>query len=238
MVTQEHGEFAYIGDGQVERGIITLSNDEEHHLLRVRRARTGEEIMATDGRGMVYKTVLNGNGELEILEQRPEFGEPQIHMTLLCGNLQGNTSRDVVSSAVQMGVRELWWVNMARSQESYSENKLEKLERVAIQATKQAGRAHLLKIKTAESLSHSLEALHPCTCWVAHPELVTEKASYSVSVRNAHCLVIGPEGGFSEQELLQLKENSNVFRLGNRRLRSETAAVAGLAFVLGQMEAL
>lgn len=238
MVVQEHGEFAYIGDGAVDGGVITLSADERHHLVKVRRAHDGDVIMATDGNGMVYKTALQHDGKLQILDALPEFGEPAIHLSLICGNLQGNTSRDVVSFAVQMGVRELWWVNMARSQENYSDNKIEKLQRVAIQATKQTGRARLLSIKTADSLKSALSEQRHSTLWFAHPESKLRRVTFDIPVRDSHCVIVGPEGGFAAHELDSVKQISNVFRLGNRRLRSETAVVAGLTFVLEQLAAL
>ena len=238
MVGQDHGEFAYFGDGTIAGGIITLSETELHHLTRVRRARAGDEIMATDGNGMVYKSLLNNDGKLEILESLPEFGEPVFHLSVICGNLQGNASRDVVSFAVQMGVRELWWVKMARSQEIFSENKVEKLQRVAIQATKQTGRARLMNIRISDSLDYALREHQNSTLWVAHPELDTDEASYVLSSPESHCLIVGPEGGFADPEFEVLKHKANVFRLGNRRLRSETEVVAGLTFLLGELEAL
>lgn len=233
MVIQNHGEFAYVGDATVNGNRITLSETEAHHLTRVRRARVGEKVMATDGKGCVYLCNLVSADTLEIVESYKEVGEPQLSITLVCGCLQGDTARDVVSSTVQLGARNLWWVKMARSQEQYSENKIEKLERVAIQATKQTGRARLI-IQTQFSSLHEVIAQVSSSClWVAHPNENADSAMYKVDSAIPHIIFVGPEGGFVERELEQLNSsNARFIRLGSRRLRTEAAAAASLMYLL------
>ncbi len=233
MVTQNHGEFVYVGEAIVNGTRISLSEAEAHHLTRVRRARVGERVMATDGKGSVYLCNLIATQTLEILETFSEFGEPEIQITLICGCLQGDTSRDVVSSAVQLGARRLWWVKLARSQESYSANKIEKLERVAIQSMKQTGRARQIEQQQFKSLQEALTQLTNTNLWVAHPDNHTGIVFPEVEKSGSHSVLVGPEGGFDERELDILKSlNARFLRLGSRRLRSEAAAAASLMFLL------
>lgn len=233
MVIQNHGEFVYIGDAIVNGTRISLSESEAHHLIRVRRARVGERVMATDGKGSVYLCNLIAPETLEIIETFSEFGEPEILITLICGCLQGETSRDVVSSAVQLGARRLWWVKLARSQEQYSANKIDKLERVAIQAMKQTGRARLIEQQQFKSLQNVLTRLTNTNLWVAHPEDHSGVSLPEVEKIGSHGILVGPEGGFEERELDVLKSrNARFLRLGSRRLRSEAAAAASLMFLL------
>jgi len=235
MVTQNHGEFVYVGDAAIENYRITLSEAESHHLTRVRRARVGEKVMATDGRGNAYLCNLLNSDTLEIVESHIEFAEPKIQITLICGCLQGDTSRDVVSSAVQLGARSLWWVKMARSQEQYTANKIEKLERVAIQSTKQTGRARLIEQVYFKSLQDALTQVANSCLWVAYPERSPESKLYEVDNASPHSIIVGPEGGFDVRELELLKlANVRFVRLGSRRLRSETAAATGLMYLLTQ----
>lgn len=194
--------------------------------------------MATDGRGMVYRASLCEVNKLQVLESLPEFGECKIDLTLACGNLQGDTARDVVSAAVQLGVRELCWVRMSRSQENYSQNKLERLQRVAIQATKQTGRARLLNLQTADSLKQLIATKPETVFWAAHPESMAISMQREESAQQSHCLIVGPEGGFDSVELELLGKAAKVVRLGQRRLRSETAVISGLTYLLNEFNEL
>lgn len=231
MVNKQHGEFVYAGDARVTGSSIALSRDELHHLTRVRRVRHGAEVMATDGQGMVFRARLEADDSLTILETLRDFGESTLNITLICGCLQGEAARDVVDTSVQLGACRIVWMPMKRSQEAYSENKLDKLRRAAIQATKQTGRAVLLEQLQVESWDEALAKVEPSVLWVAHPE-IDENPSMNVESARAQTFIVGPEGGFDPEELELLRTGgARVIRLGRNRLRSELAVAAGLAYL-------
>lgn len=189
--------------------------------------------MATDGNGCVYSCTLISNDTLEVLDKHPELGETRLHMTLICGCLQGDTARDIVSSAVQLGARRLLWVRLSRSQDQYSDSKLEKLHRIAIQSTKQTGRARLLVQSSFANLKDAIQQVRSSEIWVAHPAESDGGDLETVDANRSYALVIGAEGGFDESELELLKlHDARFVRLGQRRLRSEAAAAAGLMLLL------
>ncbi|MBK6909563.1 MAG: RsmE family RNA methyltransferase [bacterium] len=227
MVTQQHGEFVYVGDARISDGRITLSADEQHHLLRVRRARNGDEVMATDGHGTVYRATVVDQF-LEIRETLPEFCESALQLHVICGCLQGDSAREAVASAVQLGARSLTWIRMRRSQESFSDSKLDKLRRVAVQSTKQAGRARLIEQTLATTMQDAWSG-EVAKLWVAHPsDNPTDHEPY-VDRSSRHILIIGPEGGFDAHELGMLFDaGATPLPLGACRLRSEVALAAGL----------
>ncbi|MCB9366072.1 MAG: 16S rRNA (uracil(1498)-N(3))-methyltransferase [Calditrichaeota bacterium] len=234
MVNQHHGEFVFVGESRREADRFTLSEEEAHHLLRVRRVRSGQTVFATDGKGTVFRTRLEEDNSLLILESYSDFAEPPLKITLACGCLQGDTSKDVVRTAVQLGVHRIVWVRMARSQEAYSENKLAKLHRVAIQALKQTGRAWLPEQLFMPDLASVTNSLENCGVWVAHP---LEAGSDPTPARDTETdvLVVGPEGGFADEELALLANlQAHFLTLGPRRLRSETAVAAGVSLLLTQ----
>lgn len=234
MVTQQHGEFVYVGDALREEGVFRLFRDEAHHLTRVRRKREGQEVFATDGQGVVYRTIIESSDTIRIVETLPNYAEPKTHIALICGCLQGDTSRDVVDSAVQLGVCELLWTKMDRSQETYTDNRLERLQRVAIQSLKQTGRAHLTTQRLFANLLDTLALVTNSTLLVAHP-IDSDLKESAMPLSDSVALVVGPEGGFSEVELALLQERGAQFvSLGNRRLRSEAAVAAGLSYILTQ----
>lgn len=232
MVTQQHGDFVYVGDARRDGAVFHLSHDEAHHLSRVRRKREGQLIMATDGAGHVFEGTLDAPNVLRITRELPAFAEPRVHLSLICGCLLGDAARDVVDSAVQLGVREILWTRMAHSQERYAEHRLERLHRVAIQALKQTGRSCLPQQTSAEDLSEALASMNNTPLFVAHPHRQNNDED-AIQISDSAALIVGPEGGFSEAELtLMKKQGARTISLGNRRLRTETAVSAGLAFIL------
>jgi 16S rRNA (uracil1498-N3)-methyltransferase len=232
MVTQQHGEFVYVGDAVRDGDVFRLSRDEAHHLTRVRRRREGQEVFATDGRGIVYRAMIDSPDTIRIVDALPDYAESKTHISLICGCLQGDTSRDVVDSAAQLGVRELLWTKMDRSQETYTDNRLERLQRVAIQSLKQTGRAYQTTQRVFANLQDSLALVSNSTLLVAHPFDSNLKES-AMPLSDSVTLIVGPEGGFSEAELEMLQgRGAHFVSLGNRRLRSEAAVAAGLAYIL------
>jgi len=227
MVIQSHGEFVFARDARISGNKIDLPDEEKHHLFRVRRIRSGSEIFATDGQGTVYRTRAEEDQSLTITETLPNYGEPALNLHVVCGCLQGDAARDVVQSCVQLGARKLIWVRMNRSQESYNDSKLEKLRRVAIQATKQSGRAWLLEQTVEHSLQSAL-AESFAQRWVAHP-VASEASRQELSGSEKHMLIVGPEGGFADDELTNFKKaGCNFLSLGSNRLRTEWAVAAGI----------
>ncbi len=235
MVTQQHGEFVYVGDAFRDGDVFRLSRDEAHHLTRVRRRRDGQEVFATDGRGNVYRATVNSPETIRIVETLPDYAESKTHIALICGCLQGDTSRDVVDSAVQLGVREILWTKMDRSQETYTDNRLERLQRVAIQSLKQTGRAHHTTQQLFANLQDSLAHVKNSTLLVAHPMDSIFKES-AMPLSDSVTLIVGPEGGFPVAELEMLQgRGAHFVSLGNRRLRSEAAVAAGLSYILTRL---
>ncbi|MCC6476642.1 RsmE family RNA methyltransferase [bacterium] len=235
MVTRDHGDFVFAGDAQVNGDLLTLSQDEWTHLARVRRRREGEEVFASDGKGMVYRCRIKSDRELQVCEELPEFGELPFRLTLICGMLQGDSARDVVTAAIPLGVREIIWCRMERSQESYSDAKIEKLKRIAVQSLKQCGRAILPEQTCAKSIAEAAEKIGSSRLWIAQ---MTDHASSPNNIVSGsdQALVIGPEGGFSDHELEELiARGGRYLHLGGRRLRSELAVAAGLSAILANM---
>lgn len=232
MVTQHHGDFVYVGDALRDNDAFLLSSEEAHHLARVRRKREGQHVFATDGNGGVFEGTFEPPNTLRIEREHPAFGESPMRMTLICGCILGDSARDVVNCAVQLGVRTILWTRMAYSQELYSGQRLERLHRVAIQTLKQTGRAFLPNQTVIERLDEALDLIERVPLFVAHPTQFSKKET-AIYLSDSAALIVGPEGGFAEAELTLLHEHGAVaVTLSNRRLRTETAVAAGLAFLL------
>lgn len=233
MVTRERGEFALVSPSAVRDGEIELSSEEAHHAFRVRRVAPGDEFWITDGAGMAYRCRVEPNYRLRILEQYPEFGEPEFPITLCAAVLKGDANRDVVDAAVPLGVSRILFFHSERSEGRLAPGKIERLSRAAVSAVKQTGRARLPEIVLKKNLHETLDELPELSLrFLAHPS-ETAARTKSVPIESESVLLVGPEGGFTASEIEQAERaNFRFLTLGNRRLRSPLAVAAGLTWIL------
>jgi 16S rRNA (uracil1498-N3)-methyltransferase len=232
-VSQDWGEFVYVPAPLPTGERIVLPADEAHHLFRVRRMSMGRTVFVTDGEGRVLKCVAEADQSLRIEETLPEFGEPARPLWLCLAVLKGDTNREVVDTATQLGVTAIVLFQGQRSEGRVQEDKREKFRRVAITAIKQCGRARLPRIELASSLEAALSLIPgDLARFLAHPEEEETKERSSAPADHGSALIVGPEGGLTNGEVgLALEAGCRTLSLGNRRLRAETAVAAGLTLL-------
>lgn len=224
----------------VRAGELVLCGDEAHHALRSLRLKHGEEIIATDLAGTCYHAVLVGSheeknemiAECKILQALPEHHEPK-HRIILAQAILSQPSRfeDILEKATELGVSSFIPLITERTEKKQINRK--RLERILREATKQVSRARMPILHEPMNLSHALSAsqgaivLHEAVSQDNHiSNVLTTVESYPLT------LFIGPEGGFTEEEIAQAQSQSAIIAsLGARRLRAETAAIAAVAIV-------
>lgn len=229
-----HGEFVYAPPECVQGERIVLSEEEAHHLFRVRRVGVEEAIHATTGEGVVYSCTVNPDRTLKIEQRLDSFSEPDMQIVLGMAALKGDLNRDIVDFATQLGARTIIFFQAERSEGKLTPEKLQRLRRTAITAIKQCGRAWLPEIESLPSLSVLLSCLDKKTkIYVAQPAAETGKLGDLELAAPHVTLLIGPEGGFTSLELDAASQAGAMpLHLGDRRLRAETAAAAGLSYLL------
>jgi 16S rRNA (uracil1498-N3)-methyltransferase len=244
MVTREWGDFIYASPEAKQGDFITPSAEEGLHLFRVLRKKEGDPAWVTNGEGCVYECRATADQRLRIVREYPEFGEPPFPMTLCAAILKGDGNREIVNTAVQLGAGEIIFITAQRCEGRLHAEKLEKLTRTAQAAMKQCGRSRLTRLRLAKDLEALATMLTNDTQrFLAHPtEAATETATTNpVKPTGPAALLVGPEGGFTETEIAEAAAlNFRPLHLANRRLRAETAAAAGLSWLLqwmGEMRA-
>ncbi|MEL6535663.1 MAG: RsmE family RNA methyltransferase [Bacteroidota bacterium] len=208
-----------------------LEAEEANHAIRVLRKRVGDELWATDGKGNRYRTRLielkPKHAEIEVLETRVSSkSRPWLHLVI---SPTKNLDRMewMVEKAVEIGVAEIHFILTEHSERKVL--KMERLERKAISAMKQ-------------SLKDWAPTLFPLTPWSAWLENQAEQDNQfiahlegdntphlfqSTKPNTPAWVLIGPEGGFSEEEIQQaLAAGIQPASLGSERLRTETAGLA------------
>ncbi len=198
------------------------------------RAKVGDELVLFDGSGAEFPARIEKIGrsevDLSIIERREVDRELPFRLVIGVALPKGDRQRWLVEKLVELGVAELVPLVTARSVAQPSGNASERLQRVVVEASKQCGRNRLMVVGQASTFADFLAAESASgTRLIAHPPAAGEIAMPSITPTfgsTAVCL-IGPEGGFTEDEIALADEHRwRKVSLGSRVLRTETAAVA------------
>ena len=207
-------------------GVISLSSDEAHYIKRVLRRRIGDRLAIADGCGCLWEAVLVDGAGLQLAESPCEQQrEPQIQLGLALA-LTRRGFDDALRMACELGIDAVQPLSCRRCTPQ-AEHRPERWETILKEAVEQCERLW----------KPVLHPLQPIETW-SLPSIpkavgVTRSAglpSLSEWLRQQSTpwvwMVVGPEGGWDEQELTRFNERSwQPVHLGNSILQSSTAAV-------------
>ena len=222
---------------------ITFSESESHHASRVLRIQSGEEVAVVDGEGNWYRASIEILGRKKmvgtILEHKSDVGEPGYTLTVAVGTLK-NVSRfeTFLEKAVELGVSHVTPVVTKRSEKSRIKRK--RAEGIITSAMKQSGRSRRTGLDEPLKFRKWMKQLpvkgeeFRAICHEGASETQSMEATLSKSVSQRNMLIlVGPEGGFTEEELNQAVDKGFVVvSLGPRCLRTETAAIVSAATIM------
>jgi 16S rRNA (uracil1498-N3)-methyltransferase len=215
---------------------IELTGDEFHHAVRVARCSIGEEVECFDGRGRNViarvASIEHDSARLEIAGEGP-LRESPVRITLAMALIQPEKFELVLQKGCELGVGAFVPLLTARTEVRPERvaGKLERWRRILLEATKQCGRAVLPSIATPAEFEAALE------CGGRKIVLdLDEGVAASPGEEREVVLFVGPEGGFTPEELARASAAGAELRsLGPRRLRAETAAIAAVVAFGGEL---
>ena len=236
----------WVESGDVQADRLILRGAEVHHLVRARRHRVGDRIDAVDGLGGFFETSIVAIGKNEvvcrILARRAGHGESPIELCLAPALMKGQRFDFVVEKGVEVGVGGIVPLIASRGVvRPGSENKGERWKRLARAAVKQCGRSRLPEIHPAAELGAVIDEWRGegRLALMAVPGSRGEKLRSLLGGEEMGCigLLVGPEGGFTEEEEeLARGEGVRFFSWGERVLRADTASIVLAALVLYEAE--
>ncbi|MGV3485629.1 MAG: RsmE family RNA methyltransferase [Planctomycetaceae bacterium] len=212
-------------------GIVPLDEAERHHALNVMRVKVGDSITLFDGCGGETSAVIQTASKREVLcESQPvtlRDRENSVFLSLGVAMPKGDRAKELVERLTELGVNRLVPLHCQRTQWEVSENAIAKWQRVVIDACKQCGRNRLMEIASPQTLSDWLVnevSRSQGDHYFVHP--AGDGAPLPSGDAKQSCATIGPEGGFSDEEVA-LADSARWKRLslGDRIYRVETAAV-------------
>jgi 16S rRNA (uracil1498-N3)-methyltransferase len=221
-------------------GTVELPVETAAHLVKVLRARSGDEVVLFNGDGRDFTGVVgNVHGKrvaAQIGAAHLVENEPRLAITLVQCVSRGEKMDLVVQKATELGVARIVPVisqrSVVRLDEQQAQSKQSHWQAVAVSACEQCGRARLPTVERPVQLLSYLGELPTATHprWVLEPHTAPSKPGHTSLT--AADMAIGPEGGFAADEL-EAFALAGFLRLGlgPRVLRTETAAIAALVWL-------
>ncbi len=206
-----------------------------HQLKRVFRYEIGDRVVLFDGSGLEYVASIEmiARSELVFCIESSKKGLIPKREISLCFSLVKKDNNDwIIQKATELGVLHIYPIVSERSEKK--DLNLERAEKIAIEASEQSGWSVIPIVHPVSDIQTVLESTKEQQKIVfdTHTEnLVSQTASVSISEKNQPIIIfIGPEGGWSDQELALFKASGFTFdTLGLSVLRAETAVVVALA---------
>lgn len=216
-----------------------LPPDAAHHASRVLRLRVGDDVQIFDGAGAAR------NGRIAAIEGKrvvldglcpcPPEARPSLQIELAQAMSSSEKMDWVVQKATELGATTIQPVQAKRSVAKLASERAEKRTEhwrgVALAACEQCGRNRLPEVLPPQELASWLAQVKHETCakFILLPDGAS-KLSAQPQPKGRILLLIGPEGGFSPDESTMARQAGFVpILLGPRVLRTETAALAGIA---------
>ncbi len=220
---------------------IALSETDGHHVTRVMRLKPGDAIIIFDGRGRSWDAEIVDAGKratARIVASRPAPASAPARITLAIGLLKGDAMDDVVRDATALGVSEIIPMVTAHvvvPKRARGDEAIERWHRVAVASAKQCGQVTLPLISGLCAFDEVMRRDISTKLMCVEPALGGSDVSAMVS--DAILLLIGPEGGWSADELAAARAaGCHAITLGPLTLRAELAPVVAITRVLASIQ--
>ena len=241
----------YVKNEQINGDKAVILGGDVKHIRDVLRYNVSDTLDICDDDGIRYLAKIAGFDKetvfLDVLEKSDFTTEPSINVTLFQGMPKADKLELIIQKTTELGVNTVVPVVTERTVVKFDEKdinkKVERWNKIAQEAGKQSGRQKIPVVEKPIKLKNLIENISKYDILLLPYECEKEMTLKSV-LRNLKekcksvAIFIGPEGGFSEEEvsLLGKLENVKTVTLGPRILRTETAGIATVAMVLYELQ--
>ncbi|HMK75112.1 MAG TPA: 16S rRNA (uracil(1498)-N(3))-methyltransferase [Thermodesulfobacteriota bacterium] len=233
----------YIPNPRIENGLLKVEGDEVRHIRKVLRLKTGDKIFVFDGLGREFEGTIieegRASGMVKIQRSLSPKRNSPLEVTLAQSLLKGEKMDYLIQKAAELGIKEIIPFFSSRSvpllEKSRSLKRHHRWEKIAIEASKQCGRGVVPKIESLQTYSdmlHNASTDHLRLILWERDGIRLKKMLEGSKERKKIFFVIGPEGGFSQDEVEKAERVGFVaVTLGKRILRAETASLCFLSIL-------
>jgi 16S rRNA (uracil1498-N3)-methyltransferase len=235
-------------DAERTGDVVALPHEEAQHLIRVLRLKVGAGVRVINGRGAEFDAVVSAvtkaGAQVRLGAECDAVAEARVAVTLAQAVLKGDNMDEVVRDAVMMGVAAIQPMVTTRSEITLSSlersHRRERWHRVAVSSAKQCGRAVVPAILEPRAFTPVVASLVDLTLpgpglMFVEPASAAEALSLGdldVTPPRETTVLIGPEGGWTPEEIERGATACRLVTLGSRTLRADAMAVIALTALL------
>ncbi|MFN7290608.1 MAG: RsmE family RNA methyltransferase [Pirellula sp.] len=234
-----------------DSAVVSLPEPESHHATKVLRMKVGEEVELFDGVGNVASGVIveldRRDVAVQVSQKRFEPNDHYGRLTLAVALPKGDRQRGTIEKLTELGADRLIPLETNFGVAEVTDRNAGRLERYATEACKQSRRNRMLQIDESMSMDNFCREILDLSesgfrTWVLHPpdacndfdSIQNLTLQFLTNPLSGVIFAIGPEGGFSDDEIAKMKQaGARVLSLGERILRVETAVT--VACTLGSV---
>jgi 16S rRNA (uracil1498-N3)-methyltransferase len=235
------------------KGHATVTGGDAYHIARSLRMAVGDEITLADGSGKEYICRLTKIRDeeccAEILTEQASTCESPAEITLYMAYPKSDKLELIIQKCTELGVSQVIPVETSRSVVHLDGNKagkkLERWQKIAQEASQQSKRVQVPTVGPYYNWKQMLKALEQAegltiVFWEDEQTQSLKALLRSQMAKPQRInLIVGPEGGLSEDEVAQLRDLGAVSAsLGKRILRTETAGMAGISMIMYEFDEL
>lgn len=235
----------FVGPDAVNSAVVSISGSEARHIKNVLRLKPGDIIRLFDGTGIEYEAAIvhltAGRVELSITGKVISAVESPIELTIAQGYLKEKKMDSLIRPLCELGMSR--WVpfisqrSVPRPDKKRLDARLQRWHKIASESLKQCRRSVLPQISPPLSFDGVLEYGRFCDLrilfWEQEARVFDRNAlTESMNPVKQVLIVLGPEGGFAEQEVEKARQlGFTISGLGPRILRAETATIAACTLI-------
>ena len=239
----------FVEPSQIQGNRIVITGSDVNHIKNVLRMKPGEKIRVCTRSGQNYFCSISDITEsfvrADILEKEAESTELPCRIYLFQGLPKNDKMEWIIQKTVELGVYEVIPVAMkncvVKLDEKKAQSKCKRWQAIAESAAKQSKRTVIPQIQMPLSWKQALEEAKELDVVLVPYENergmeATREIFRSIPEGASIGVMIGPEGGFSPEEIAQLDKDMHRISLGRRILRTETAGMATLSMLIYELD--
>ncbi len=236
----------FVEKNRIQENLIEICGADVNHIKNVLRMRVGEPLLVSDGEDREYLCRICEIGKEHVMAQIEDVNGPcrelPVKVTLFQALPKGDKMETIIQKMVELGVCQIVPVRTKRCvvklDEKKAENKVKRWNTISLSAAKQSKRGIVPEVFHPVTFQQALEQAKQMDLvlipyenaeGIAYTRSVLEKINPKMQVG----IFIGPEGGFTLEEVTKAKEAGALeITLGKRILRTETAGMALMSAIM------
>jgi 16S rRNA (uracil1498-N3)-methyltransferase len=223
-----------------ENGVFVIPEKEAKHMVKVLRMKQGDRFILMDRKGNRFESVIEDASRYEvharIIKELPKPSSSAVSINICQAVLKPRMMDYMIEKTSELGVSRIMTFYSERTiiklGENKTSNKIRHWEEISLSASKQSGRVKPAEISAPvqlHDLIRSAKEAEGLTVVLWEGENITglKELIRSQEPSSIFTGIVGPEGGFTGKEIVQLRDSGIIpVSIGSRILRAETAAIA------------